>query len=325
MRFAGLVENEVLKIAKQRRFRVVVLILVALIGLIVYAQARGRDRFENKDWRVESQERMARMQNWLRDGRMPDSSRRWARFEIARLQYHLDRGINPDAVSGPLFARGFANASSYLLLPLLAIVFASDIVSAEFAQGTIKLLLTRPVGRAWILASKLAALMLSITLTVLLGGIVAYAFGGLAYGFRGWAAPVLTGFRAGGEGFDPSAVRSIALWKDAILAYGLAWFAAACVGAIALLTSVLLRSTAAAMGTMLAALIAGTILPRLASSWEAQKFLFVTNLPLPDYYSGSPPPIPGLTVGFAVAVLAVWAVAAVAAAFVVFVRRDVLA
>jgi len=55
------------------------------------------------------------------------------------------------------------------------------------------------------------------------------------------------------------------------------------------------------MGTMLAALIAGTILPRLASSWEAQKFLFVTNLPLPDYYSGSPPPIPGLTVGFAVA------------------------
>ena len=166
MRLAALTENEVLKIAKQRRFRVVVLILVALIALIVYAQARGRERFVGgKDWRVETQERMARIQNWIRDGRMPDASRRWAQFELARLQYHLDRGINPDAVSGPLFARGFANAASYLLLPLLAIVFASDIVSAEFAQGTIKLLLTRPVGRAWILASKLAALMLSITLT----------------------------------------------------------------------------------------------------------------------------------------------------------------
>jgi ABC-2 type transport system permease protein len=136
---------------------------------------------------------------------------------------------------------------------------------------------------------------------------------------------VLTGFRASGDTFDPSTVRSIVLWKDAILAYGLAWFAAISVGSIALLTSVLLRSTAAAMGTMLAALIAGTILPRLASSWEAQKYLFVTNLPLPDYYSGSPPPIPGLTVGFAVAVLAAWAAAALAAAFWVFVRRDVLA
>jgi ABC-2 type transport system permease protein len=326
MKFSGLVENEVLKIVRQRRFRVAMLILVALIGLIVFAQVRSRERFgAGKDWHVAAQERMARIQNWLRSGRMPASQSRWARFELGRLQYHLDRDIDPDAVSGPLFTRGFANASSYLLLPLLAIVFASDIVSAEFQQGTIKLLLTRPVGRARVLASKLAALLLAITLTVLLGGIVAYLFGGIAYGYGGWGAPILTGFRVSGERFDPATVRSVALWKDTILVYGLAWFSALCVGAIALLTSVLLRSTAAAMGTMLAALIAGTILPRLASSWEAQKFLFVTNLPLPDYYSGSPPPIVGLTVGFAVAVLAAWALLALAAAFAVFARRDVLA
>ena len=325
MRFPGLVENEILKIARQRRFRVVVLILVALIGLIVFAQSRGRTKFLKKDWRVETQERMAGLQNWLRSGRVVGSGQRWAQFELARLQYHLDRDINPEAMSGPLFARGFANAASFLLLPLLAIVFASDIVSAEFQQGTIKLLLTRPVGRATVLASKLAALGLAITLTVLLGGIVAYLFGGIAYGYAGWDAPVLTGFRVGGETFDTSAVRSIALWKETILVYGLAWFAMLCVGAIALLTSVLLRSTAASMGTMVAALIAGSILPRLAPSWEAQKYLFVTNLPLPDYYSGSPPPIPGLTIGVAVAVLAAWAVGALAVAFTVFVRRDVLA
>ena len=325
MRFPGLVENEILKISRQRRFRVVVFILVALIGLIVFAQVRGRERFMKKDWRVETQERMANIQNWLRGGRMPASSQRWARFELQRLQYHLERDINPEAISGPLFARGFANAASYLLLPLLAIVFASDIVSAEFQQGTIKLLLTRPVGRARVLASKLVALMLAITLTVLFGGIVAYLFGGIAFGYAGWDAPVLTGFRAGGDTFDLTAVRAIALWKETILVFGLAWFAMLCVGAIALLTSVLLRSTAASMGTMVAALIAGSILPRLAPNWESQKFLFVTNLPLPDYYSGSPPPIPGLTIGVAVAVLAAWAVAALVTAFAVFVRRDVLA
>jgi len=325
MKFPGLVENEMLKIAKQRRFRVVVLILVALIGLIVYGSFRARERFHEKDWHVEAQERTAWLQGRIRDARTPPTALRWFRFELARLQYHLDRNLDPDAISGPLFARAFANHASYLLLPLLAIVFASDIVSAEFAQGTIKLLLTRPVGRAWVLGSKLAALLLAITLTVLLGGLVAYLFGGLAFGYRGWAAPVLTGFRANGQGVDPSAIRSVALWKDAVLAYGLAWFAALCVGAIALLTSVILRSTAAAMGTMVAALIAGSIVPRLAPSWEAQKFLFVTALPLPDYYSGSPPPIPGLTVGLAVAVLAAWAAAALLAAFWVFTRRDVLA
>jgi hypothetical protein len=31
------------------------------------------------------------------------------------------------------------------------------------------------------------------------------------------------------------------------------------------------------MGVMFAAPIAGTILPRVASTWEAQKYLFVTN------------------------------------------------
>jgi ABC-2 type transport system permease protein len=316
----------VLKLLKRRRFRVVFLILVALIGLIVFAQVKGRERFLGKEnWRVRVQERIARMQNQVRSGRMPKSAERWTRFEIWRLQYHADRNVDPDAITGPLFVRGFANASSYLLLPLLALVFGSDIVSSEFSQGTIKILLTRPVSRAAVLASKLVALTLAITLMVFAAGLVAYGFGGAAFGFRGWGAPILTGFRLTGETFDVSSVRSLVLWKDTVLVFGLAWFGALSVGAMALLTSVLLRSTAAAMGTMFAALIAGTILPRVAPSWEAQKYLFVTNLPLPDYYSGSPPPIAGITVGFSVAVLAAWAAAAILAAFLVFLRRDVLA
>ncbi|HEY3170708.1 MAG TPA: ABC transporter permease [Thermoanaerobaculia bacterium] len=325
MKFTPLVENEILKLLKRRRFRVALLILIALNGLIVFAQTQARDRRPRRDWRVEAQERVARMQNWERSGRLPQTQLKWVRFEIARTQYYLDRNMDPEAISGPLFARAFANASSYLLLPLLAILFAADIVSSEFAQGTIKLLLTRPVGRARVLSSKFAALAVAITLTVMLGGVVAYLFGGLAFGYKGWGAPALTGFRLSGETFDPSAVRALPLWEDALLAFGLAWFATLAVGAIAFLTSVVLRSTAAAMGTMLAALIAGTILPRVAPSWETQRYLFVTNLPLPDYYSGSPPPITGMTLPFSVMVLTVWALAALAVAYAVFLRRDVLA
>ena len=326
MRFLPLVENEVLKLWKRRRFRLVLLILVGLVGTIVFAQSQSRERFgSRKDWRVDTQERVARMRNWLRQGRMPDSQKNWMQFEISRLQYHLDRDVDPEAVSGPLFTRGFANAASYLLLHLLAIVFAADVVSSEFSQGTIKLLLTRPVSRARVLSSKLTALILAIGLTVLIGGCVAYLFGGLAYGYKGWGAPILSGFRQTGGTFDASAVRSVPLWQDAIAVFGLAWFAAVVVGVIGFLTSVLLRSTAASMGTMFAALILGTILPRLAPTWAFQKYLFPTNLPLPDYYSGSPPPIPGMTVEFSVVMLALWGIGAVIVAFAVFVRRDVLA
>jgi len=325
MTILPLVENEVLKLLKRRRFRVVLLILIALIGIIVFGQSRIRERDRSVDWRVHTQERVARMQSWLRSGRGPTTGLRWTRFEVARLQYHLDRNMDPDAMSGPLFVRAFANVSSHLLFPLLALIFASDIVSSEFAQGSIKLLLTRPVSRTRVLASKLVALVLAVTLTVLLGGLVAYGFGSLAYGLKGWGAPILTGFRAGGDTLDVSTVRAVTLWQDVVVVYGLAWFSALAVGMLGFLTSVLLRSTAAAMGTMFAALIAGSILPFVAATWETQKYLFVTNLPLPDYYSGAPPPIPGITVGFSVVVLAAWAAAALVVAFAVFARRDVLA
>jgi ABC-2 type transport system permease protein len=322
-----LVENEILKLFRRRRFRLVLLILAALNGLIVFAQVQvqARQKGPRKEWRVEVQERIARTENWLRSGRVTETWRRWGRFEIGRLQYHLDRDINPEQVSGPLYTRGFANAGSLLLLPLLAIVLASDIVSSEFSEGTIKLLLTRPVTRTRVLASKAVALLLAITLSVLAGGLLAYAFSGLAYGFRGWGAPVLTGFRLTGDAPDFSGIRALPLWQDTALVFGLAWFSALSVGAIAFFTSVVLRSTAAAMGSMVAALITGTILPRLAPEWETQKYLFVTHLDLPDAYSGSPPPIEGVTLTFSVLVLAAWALAALVAAFWIFRRRDVLA
>ena len=47
--FLPLVENEVLKLWKRRRFRLVLLILVALIGIIVFAQVEGRRRFGSNE------------------------------------------------------------------------------------------------------------------------------------------------------------------------------------------------------------------------------------------------------------------------------------
>ena len=110
MRFLPLVENEVLKLLKRRRFRVVLLILVALVGLIVFAQVKGRERLlSGKDWRIQVQERVAGMQNALRSGRMPKTAERWTRFEMARLQYYVDRNVDPYAITGPLFVRAFAS------------------------------------------------------------------------------------------------------------------------------------------------------------------------------------------------------------------------
>ena len=323
----ALTGNEMLKIFRRKRFRVVVLILVCLTAMIAYGNWRSRRdavlRHGPRDWRAETQHRIVEMQNQLRSRQIPDSYRRWMTYETSRLQYSLDHGFDPNALTGPFFSRHFIVASSFLLLPLLVTLFASDLVSSEVSRGTIKILLTRPVRRWKVLAAKTLALFACVTLTVVLGAIVSYLFGGTAFGFRGWGAPMLTGFRSSSGGLDVSAVRQIPLWRDALRLYGLGWFAALVVGAVSLLLSVVFRTTAAAMGTMLAVMIAGTILPRFATEWEFSKYLFPTNLPLPDYYAGTPPPIAGMTLAFSVENLAIWGIAALAVAFVLFTRRDV--
>ncbi|HWC65768.1 MAG TPA: ABC transporter permease, partial [Thermoanaerobaculia bacterium] len=200
----ALTGNEMLKIFRRKRFRVVVLILVALTAMFAYGSWRSRRRDEAasgpRDWRAETQHRIVEMQNRLRNRALPDSYRRWMTFETTRLQYSLDHGFDPNALTGPFFSRNFVVAASFLLLPLLVTLFASDLVSSELSEGTIKVLLTRPVRREKVLASKAVALLACVTLTVALAAVVSYLFGGTAFGFRGWGAPTLTGFRPSPSG-----------------------------------------------------------------------------------------------------------------------------
>ena len=330
---AGLIENEALKILRRKRFRIVLIVLAAILSLVVFAQDRQRrnQRRDNPtlDWRAGVEKRATELERRMNERRVPENFKRWMRYESGRLRYHLSKNLNPNEITGPIFTRAFAGVGSVLLIPLLVAVFGADLVSSEFAEGTITLLLTRPVSRWKVLLSKVVAMGLFTTLTLLAAFFLAWGISGVAFGWSGWGAPILTGFRLGGAspaaGFDLSGVRMVALWQDAFAAWGLAWFSALAVGSITLLLSVVFRSAAAAMGTMMATLVGGTILSRIASDWDGAKWFFVTNLPLPDYYAGLPTPFEGMTLAFSVWVLFGWALAALAAAFVLFTRRDVTA
>ena len=322
--FSSLVENETLKIIRRRRFAIVLAILLSILTIIAYSQYRQLERRADRDWRANVQQRITRYENMLRRDDVNASWARSMRAEMSRLQFYLDHDIDPEKPTAPLFARTFANAAGLLLLPLLIAVLGSDIVSAENAEGTDKLLLTRPVRRWKILASKLAALYIFTTLTLLVGGLLAYGVSSVVLEPRGWEAPVFSGFQVSEQGnLSFEEVRQLPLWKDSLIAYGLEWFALIVVASISIMLSVLFKSNAASMGAMLSALIGGTILTRISPDWTAAKYLFVSALPLADYYSGQAPPYDGMSLLFCIALLLAWAVAALGVAFSVFTRRDV--
>lgn len=320
--FIPLLQNETLKILRRKRFAVVMGILFAILAVVTYAQYRQLRYRANRNWRAEIQQRVASYQNTLRRGRINETWARSLRAEVNRLQFYLDHDLEPDRPTAPLFVRTFANAGGFLL-PLLIAVLGSDIVSAESAEGTDKLLLTRPVRRWKVLASKLVALWIFATLTLLCGALLAYAISAPVLPRAGWTAPTFTGFQITRGAFRLDAVRQLPLWRDTLIAYGLEWYALITLASIALMLSVLFRSSAASIGTMLAALIGGTILTRVSPDWTTGKYLFVSALPLADYYTGQPPPYEDMSMAFCIALLGVWALITTVIAFTIFVRRDV--
>lgn len=322
-----LVKNETIKILRKKRFLVIVLVLLVLIPVFVYAQLQtARERvkqFGTEDWRVVVQQQIYDMTNRLGSARVPEEWKRTYRVQIQQLQHYLDHGINPASPDGVTFTRQFLGQSAAMFVPLLVLAVASDLVSGERSAGTIKLLLTRPVPRWKILLGKWLALALFVSLIIGTSVLLCYLIAGAVFGYGGWDLPVFTGFALDGTEVDMSRVHAVSQGQYIWMQAGLVWYSAMCVACLAFLVSVLVRSTAASIVIMMAAVTAGMILVNMAESWESAKYLFVLNLDLPRYLAGSIPPVEGMTLPFSMGVLGVWAALALIISFIVFSKQDI--
>jgi ABC-2 type transport system permease protein len=323
----NLVYNEMVKLSGKKRLLVVAIILAILISVFTYAQYRqaeeGRKRYGDVNWRVALEQRIASWQNRLTNSRTPEASRKELAIRIEQQKYYLDYDVNPAEPGAPTFVRGFVKSGINLLLPLMMMIIAADLVSSEHSAGTMKVLLTHAVRRWRILLSKYLALLLSVSLIITLFGLLSALISGLVFGFQGWTTPVITGFTVRGGQLDATGMHLVPQWQFILMALGLAWFVSVVVATITFMFSVLVRSTAAVMGIMLACLIAGTILNSMVASWESAKYLFMVNLQLINYLEDAAPPIEGMSLSFSMLVLLVWGAAALVISFISFTRRDV--
>ena len=316
-----------MKLVAKKRLVVIALIIGVLVILFTYAQYKEvktqQEKMGTTDWRTILQQQIVDTTNRLSSNRMSDEWRKQLQISLQQNQYYLDHDINPSEPGAPTFMRIFLESSIDLFIPLMVMVIASDLVSSEHSIGTVKLLLTRPVRRWKILFSKYITLCLSVSIIITIAGILSYLISGVAFGYKGWGAPILTGFDVTETGLNTADVRLLSMWKFLLMDFGLVWFVAIVVGTLSFMLSVLIRSTAAGMGVMLAALVSGAILSNMVSSWKAAKYFFMVNLRLTDYMNGNAPPIEGMTLSFSLAVLLVWWAAALAVSFAVFTKKDV--
>src|SRR4051812_23282296 len=187
----GLLENEALKMVRRRRPHLVLVVLTIFLGISVWAQFRSQENAIRNDglsgdWRAQVEKRINDAERRSRQRRIFAGWNRVQQFEAARLRYHLERDINPNKQTGPLFSRAFAALASTLLLPLLVTVLGADLVSSETSSGTIKMLLTRPVPRWRVLWAKMVVLAGFSTLLIAAAAFLSWFIAGFAFGWQGF-------------------------------------------------------------------------------------------------------------------------------------------
>ncbi|MCM3710582.1 ABC transporter permease [Sporosarcina luteola] len=190
---------------------------------------------------------------------------------------------------------------------LLTVIVAAGIVASEFSQGTIKMLLTRPVKRWKILVSKFLTVNLFGMFLMLIGYVVYLLLAMLL--FKSDA----------GESLSSWSVWSKSLYM-LLLSFGNVFITSTFAFAI----GSVFRSSSLAIGLSLFIYFTGSTISALLSQYEIAKYLFFTHMDLTQFETGMML-VPDLTMPFSLAVLAVYIVVFLLISFSTFIKRDVTA
>ncbi|KKO51372.1 ABC transporter permease [Paenibacillus sp. DMB20] len=187
------------------------------------------------------------------------------------------------------------------VLTILAIAVTAGSVAKEHSYGTIKLLLIRAQNRGKILASKYAVILIYVISLIALMLAVGFATGAALFGM--------------GEGSTN--------WQDVVMAavYNLVYTMLYVTFAFAV--GIVTRSTGPAIGIGMFMLMIESLVNQLLARYAWYKYLPFINVDLSMYSNGSAGPIPGMTLTFSAAVLAVYLLLFLLVGFVTFKKRDV--
>ena len=329
-----LVQNEVIKLVLKRKMRLIGVLLLVFIGLMSYGQKYAYDknvaRIESLsegasyDWKSLTSQRLSDLERRLESPNIPEDVKSTLAVEIQQLTYFVDNDVNPITPSAAKFTVGFIEQGIMLFIPLLIGILAADLVSGEFSAKTIKVLLTRAVPRWKILLSKYISLIMMTTIVMfIIGGLstlISYAF----FHEWGFSEPIATGFSLVEGALNTDSVILVTRFYYTLLVYSLGWFVSLIIATITFLISVLVRSSASAISLLMAFLIGGQFLQFFLSDWLAVKYFFVTNLDLTRYLTGSYQPIEGMSLGFSIMILTIWAIGSLGLSFLIFSKKDIL-
>lgn len=205
----------------------------------------------------------------------------------------------------------------FMFVTIFTVVVSAETVAGEFTSGTIKLLLIRPWSRSKILLSKYISVMLfALALTALLF-VLSFGVNALLFGMGGARDVILS---------DLGTNRDMSPFSYMLSYYAFEFISLIMIVTVSFMISTVFRSGGLAIGLSLFFLMGGSVvtllLMQLDYAWI--DYLLLIHLNLTNYLiEPGFQPRDGVTLGFSLAVLAVYYVLIVALTWLVFNKRDV--
>lgn len=150
------------------------------------------------DWKISLKEKIDSAEKTLYDNNiiLDTNQKDRMKLELQQAKYLYANNIKPqdgstfDAFS---FIKTLFMVLGTIFIAVGVMVFTGDIVSGEFTPPTMKVLLTQPVSRAKVLASKFIAVAGVALFLILAVEILSFLIMGLIFGFGNSNYPIITG------------------------------------------------------------------------------------------------------------------------------------
>lgn len=298
--------------SKKGTWVMVIFLAAIIIGFTGLAKLSER-LFDDSDWTESLETELAEVENQLESEDLTERER----VELEIQQEDMQEMVVFSIESSQPQVRESVIVETYgimAIVTLLTIIVAGGIVSTEFSQGTIKMLLSRPVSRWKVLLSK----YITVILFCLLATAITYVSS---------VVSAIIFFPSSTEStlsFNDQTLDVSAIWGKSLYLMFLSFINAMIIATIAFMLGVLFRSTAMAIGISIFLYFTGAMIVMFLSDYFFAKFILFAHSNLTIYETGSGL-LPDMTMPFSIAVVIIYWIIFLAVSFITFMKRDITA
>lgn len=311
-----LIQNEWMKLWSRKITWIMVILLVFVVfaglGITKWMNSTANEDV-TESWQDIAQAEIANSTIMLAEPDLSETQIDYYEGQIAIAEHRLENDI-PALEYASMQQQMLDTHMMMSLVTLLAVIAAAGIVAAEFSQGTIKMLLTRPVKRWKILTSKyITVLLFAVLLSVIL--LISTAVAGLLFFGIGDGALLI---------WNGSEVVEASFWLEALKLAALKFSSVWMISTFAFMLGTVFRSSSLAIGLSIFLMFTGIQAVFLLQNYEIVKYYLFTHTDLTQFYTGNML-IPGITMTMSVLVLIVYFLVFMAISYWTFGRRDITA